>query len=245
MCILFAILSVACAQKAPAPLTERDPLPLLTRREIAPRHEVEKFTGGNGSYRFIDPSAQQPPKEPPFEADAQAVAAAQAWIAAHFGEMPSGVTLQVKTIDHSSSGRAAPAYDWDHGHTISFTELYRGIPTDSGAIIYITGRTSFNATIDLYEYFPVSGSERKIVSGEVASKSFRDLWVKAGHSLSADELAQWDRTVKPRLVYVWSPLTSELQTGAQTDKCTAPTWALDTEGRIMVDGQTGKIWEND
>lgn len=220
--------------------SETDSLPLLTRKLLQPITEQSKFDDSMGILNFRNSPKPRPPTEEPFATDAEAVNAAQAWIESHFGKLVPALRLELKHVDHSSSGGPTPRFDWDRGHTIVFKEIYRGIPTDGGAVIYITGRTKFSASISLYSYAPVAGSGKPLVTKQAAIAAWRTLLKQRGSA--SDVLARFDNGVQPHLLYVWSPLANRGSTG---EEFVVPTWALEQEDLYMVDGHTGKAWYND
>jgi Leucine-rich repeat (LRR) protein len=226
--------------------SESDFLPMLTGTLIRPTSEAANFD-------FVAPYCFEYPRgaytgatkprratEEPFPTDAEAVAAARAWIKAHFGELPRYTTLDVKRIDHSSSGRPKPAFDWDQGHTILLREKYRGIPVAGSALIYITGRTQFRASVTLRTFSPVPGSAKRVVDKETAVKAWRTKLEKRGADAAA--LAEFDKNAKPRLVYIGSPKSNPPDSKSDV---LAPTWAIDPDERMLVDGHDGAAWLND
>lgn len=218
-----------------------DELPLLTRTLIRPIRDAAEFSADLSSLKFPRERKPLPPTEKLFEKDDDAVAAARAWITAHFGELPQGISLEVQSIDHSSSGRPKPVSDWDQGHTINFREQYHGIPTDGFAVIYITGRTKFAATVKLHTYSPIPGSAKRIIDKPAAVKAWQDRIKEKGYDLKALGWYGYEKDAKPRLTYVWSNV-HYLKT--HTDVI-APTWALDRDDKFMVDGHSGVAWLND
>jgi len=227
----------------PHVLSESDRLPILVRKPIAPKTEADAFENESGGFRFPKAHSQPILKDEPFETDQEAVAAALTWLVNHFGDLPSGITLETKSILQSSSGRPAPEFEWDRGHTISFREIYNGIPTDSFALVYITGRSTFQATVELCMYEPVPGSAKMIVSKQAAVSAWRKVYEEKG--ADSNLLAQYDRRATPRLVYVWSTIANTAKKDEDDRELVSPTWTLDDEGIIMVDGHTGKTWVND
>ncbi len=131
--------------------SEADELPLLARTAIRPIKNAADFSILLGDILQY-PREPRPlrAKEEPFEKDADAIAAARAWITAHFGQLPQTISLEVTRIDRSPLGRPKPTFGLYEGHIIVFRERYHGLPTDSGPVIYIAGRTQFAATVELH-----------------------------------------------------------------------------------------------
>jgi hypothetical protein len=219
--------------------SEADELPLLLRTTIRPIKDAAEFAIEPCEIRYPREPRPPLPTEKPFEKDDDAVAAARAWITSHFGRLPQDISLEVTRIDHSSSGRPKPAFDWDQGHTIVFRALYRGLPTDSHAVIYITGRSRFGASLELHTFSPIPGTAQRIIDKAAALKAWRTRIKQSGEDAAA--LAACEKNGNPRLVYVWSP---KANVGGNS-RILAPTWALDREERFMVDGRTGIAWFND
>jgi hypothetical protein len=218
-----------------------DELPLLVQTLICPIKDAADFSKSLGGLKY--PRERRPvrPAEKPFEKDVDAVAAAKTWITAHFGQLPQDTLLVTTSIDHSSSGRSKPAFDWDEGHTIVFRETYNGIQTDSFAVIYITGQTRFNASVKLHTYTPIPGTAKRIVDKAVALKAWQDRIKEKGYDAKTLAGYGYERNAKPRLVYVWS----KVHYRQRHSDVIAPTWALGRESKLMVDGQTGLAWLND
>ena len=148
---------------APKNWTAEDHLPLLSGKLLRPIADAADFRIDENAVRYPRDPTPKPSGETPFPNDDDASAAARKWINAHFGPLPRAVSLEITGIQHSSSGRDKPAFEWDHGHTIAFREVYRGIPTGGFAIIYVTGRTHFSATVQLYSYEAIPDSAKAIV----------------------------------------------------------------------------------
>jgi hypothetical protein len=177
------------------------------------------------------------PKEVPFKNDKEAVEVATKWLTLHFGKLGTGVELSVIGIQHSSSGHEKPVYDWDFGHTISFTANYRGIRTDHGAVVYITGKTDISATVELFKYTTL-GKRRSLVS---AADSKKALLTRLSKQKNTVDLQKWIKSKKPELRFVWSPAAN-----AKVDyeyDVLAPSWMFGD--RYAVDGFTGAPWVND
>jgi hypothetical protein len=221
--------------------SEADELPLLARTTIRPIRNADEFSIEPGEIRYPREPRPLRATERPFEKDDDAVTAARAWITAHLGRLPKGTSLDVVRIDHSSSGRDKPAFGWDQGHTIVFREQYHGLPTDSTAVIYLAGRTQFDASLGLHTFSPIPGTAKRIVDKAAALKAWQDRIKEKGYSASVLAEYGYGKNAKPRLVYVWSKV-HYLQRHSDV---IAPTWALDREGKFLVDGHTGAAWLND
>jgi len=216
-------------------------LPLLVAKKMRPIADAGKFKD-DGYFKYLGKRDPQPPREEPFATDEAAIAAAQQWIVAHFGELPPHSSLKVKALDHSSSGRPQPAFDWDRGHTITFTQLFRGIPTDRFAVIYITGQTQFSASVSLCSFEPLPRSRKPVVNANVAIKALRDVYEKM--NVGPKFLAEFDKKAHAKMSYVWSPEANRDHLLDEIDVL-APTWVIDDEERLVVDAHTGKPWMND
>jgi hypothetical protein len=97
--------------------TEADPLPVLDRQLLGPvSKDPEHWTVDSTGVDFKRHSTPQVPTEAPFATDADAIAAAKAWIESNFGKPRQ--LLEAVSVDHSASGSPEPQYDWDRGHTI-------------------------------------------------------------------------------------------------------------------------------
>ena len=231
----------ATRQTKPVPnWTEKDELPLLRADRIKPVRDAESFGDVIGGLRLQYPKGggkPRPATEPPFSTDEQAVAAARAWLTAHFGHLQEGASLEVKTVYRSSSGRPKPANDSDIGHTIVFCEHFRGIPTDNYTTVCITGKTQISATVDIRRYTPVE-SPKRIVDAAAA----KEVWRKglAAHESTAATLDNLRRRRSQGLSSCGCP-----RAGFATDSTfLAPTWNVDG-GIMMVDGHSGEPWVND
>lgn len=221
--------------------TPEDELPLLRADLITPQRDSKLFAIEPNRVKYLQNSGVSSPiHEVPFLTDDQAVAAAKKWITRNFGKLPEDVCLKATRVLHSSSGRPKPAFDWDIGHTITLRAYYRGIPTDNTTVIYITGRTKITGTIDLRRYTPLK-TRGHIVDAEAAKRAWRK--VIAPRKDAAEVLKHLDTKTKPRLLFVWSPkANSDVKLSYDV---LAPTWVLDDEERIMVDGHSGNPWIND
>jgi hypothetical protein len=221
--------------------SERDELPRLNGQLMRPIRKADEFEIGNSSVRHPkNPQPVEPPTEPPYATDDAAVRAAMNWLRDHFGELPEGVTLKATEVLHSSSGREKPEFDWDVGHTIHLRAAYRGIPTEDGAVIYIRGKSQIHGTIFLRRYTPM-GMPRPVIEAAKAKDAWRR--IVAARENPEEALKQFEAQAKPRLMFVWS---SEANRDVQdSDWIVTPTWVLDDEELIMVDGHSGKPWFND
>jgi len=230
----------AAPQSAPrsSDWTAGDPLPLLERKLMLPVVELPEFKVSSDIVVYRRPP--MPPTESPFPTDDAAITAARSWIETSFGALPAGVSLEVKRINHSSSGREKPEFDWDHGHTIVFCEKYRGVATDGGAVIYLTGRTQFSASVFLFSYKTISGTAKTLVDKKDGVAAWRARFQQRPDA--KEILPQFDKKAAPKLKYVWSPPANR---GPDGRDVIAPTWVLDDEDTIMVDGHTGEAWFND
>jgi hypothetical protein len=219
-----------------------EPLPLLSCRGLKPILEDDEFTHRDGlSFDFPKKLNLKPPTEEPFSTDAEAVSAAVEWVVHHFGPIPPRTSIEVTRVLHSSSGSEKPRYSWDRGHTITLHQFYDKIPTEIGSVIYITGRTRFSGHVEMATIEPVRGSARKLVTKEAAVKAWRT--TGAGRGATKEELDKFEKRLKPRIEYVWSPTrNADLDDGPQIY---APTWVMIEGEPLMVDGHTGKPWVND
>jgi hypothetical protein len=224
------------------PRPNDDTLPLVVATRMQPIADGNNFKDDYGYFRYPAEPDPQPPKEEPFATDEAAIAAAQQWIVAHFGTLPPHTSLKVKSLEHSSSGHPRAAFDWDHGHTITFTQLFRGIPTDRFAVIYITGRTQFSASVSLCSFEPLPRSRKPVVNQNVAIKALRDVYEKM--NVGPKFLAEFDKTAHAKMSYVWSPEANRDHLLDDVDVL-APTWVINAEERLVVDAHTGKPWMND
>jgi hypothetical protein len=221
--------------------TSEDELPLLRADLIAPQKDAKLFAVERSRLRYPkERKTPTAPMEKPFQTDKQAVAAAQDWIQEHFGQLPEGVSLKATEVHRSSSGRSNPEFDWDVGHTIFLRAYYHGIPAYNVSIVYITGKTLINATIDLRRYTPLE-TRKHIVDASTAKRAWRK--IIAAREDSAETLKQFDANVKPTLSFAWSPAANN-DVGIEYDVL-APTWVLDEAELFMVDGHSGKPWLND
>jgi hypothetical protein len=180
----------------PSGWTKHDALPLLAAKRLRPIAEVENFRD-RSSFRYPREPDVRPPEEEPFDDDKDAIAAATAWIVAHFGQLPPHTSLEVRELNHSSSGREMPAFDWDRGHTVSFRQHFHGIPTDQYAVVYITGKTRFSASVSLSSFDSVPDSGKPIVSEGAAIKAWRDIYENQD---DRELLEEFDKTARARLV---------------------------------------------
>lgn len=219
--------------------SEFDELPLLERTLILPKSNKVGFAVSSLNVVFRGVPHAELIKEEPFQTDREAVDAAKAWILGIFGELPGYTTLELVEIAQSTSGSGKPRDDMDRGHTITFREKYRGIVTRGGAVIYIAGRSQFSACVFIYTYRSVPKSAKQIVDKATAIQKWRVQFERAG--ADATTLSQFDKKARPRLIYEWSSLANR---GTDASRV-APTWVLDDENRIMVDGQSGTPWTND
>jgi hypothetical protein len=221
--------------------SEADDLPLLAQAIIRPINPAEFSADIDEGFSYPRQPGPLHATEKPFEHDDDAVAAARSWITAKFGRLPQGVSLGVDRIDHSSSGRPEPAFGWDQGHTIVFREIYCGIPTDSGVVIYIAGKTKYAASVKLHAYSSIPGTAKRIVGKAAAVKAWEDRIKQKGYDATLLAQFGYQKNLKPRLVYVWSP---KYNVGGRSN-VVAPTWELGRDCKCMVDGQSGIAWLND
>ena len=239
--VVSFVLNRPAPQSAPQ-LPDDGKLPLLVATKLRPIADVGNFKDEYGYFKYTTEPDPQLPKEEPFATDEAAIAAAQQWIIAHFGELPAYTSLELKSLEHSSSGHPQSVHAWDRGHTISFRQTYRGMPTDKFAIIYITGRTQFSASVCLCSFAPLSNSAKPVVSAKFAIKALRDVY--EGMDIGSEFLAQFDNEATAILSYVWSPEANEVHS-LKTAAVLAPTWVIDNDERLLVDAHTGKPWMND
>jgi hypothetical protein len=217
--------------------SDADALPVLRQKLITPVAEVSKFKVSTSDVTFNE--IMEPKADDPFPSDEEAVVFARAWIERHFGRLPSSTSIAADKVLHSTSGHEQPAFDWDRGHTITFRERFHGMPTDGFAIVYVPGRNELSVHSHLYSYEPIPDSAKKVIKKDAAVAAWRALYAKRPDAKEA--LPVFDKKVSPKLKYVWSSVANR----GHDDDIIAPTWVLDDEGLLMVDGHTGEPWYND
>jgi hypothetical protein len=222
--------------------TKSGSLPLLVRKRVRPLVNAADFADESLYFRYPREPNTPPPTEEPFDTDEDAIAAAVKWLVDQFGELPPDTSLQVTSLEHSSSGHSKAVFDWDRGHTITFEQRFNGIPTDSHTVIYITGRTQFSASVSLCSFDPVPESRKEIVDEGVAIKALRDVYENA--KAGPEVLEQFDKKAHAKLEYLWSPKANQ-SSGLDEMNILAPTWVINGEKRVVVDGHSGKPWVND
>jgi hypothetical protein len=221
-------------------------LPVLARSLIHSIHSNPSFiiSGNQVSFAYGRPLDAERLAQPPYTSDADAVAAARLWINANFGEPPAGVSLRASTVHFTApvSGGAgrAPSPGNAEDCSIVFQERYRGICTDGYVVVHLARRTVFSASVSLFSYDVVPASAKVVVRKSTATDAW---WSRFQQLPDAQKIIrEFPRFGDPKLEYVWSPLANQ---GHDKNNLVAPTWVLDEEGKMMVDGHTGAVWFND
>jgi hypothetical protein len=223
----------AAAPPAPnAKSSEPTELPKLWADVLPPLRNRDRFefTYGSATVRM-----DGPPKangEEPFPTDADAIAYLRSWLTTHFGPLPEQTDLVVDRIQHSASGGDQPSYDWDKGHTVVFTQTWRGIRTDRTAVLYLRGRSEVDGSIDIARFTPVEGSQRDLLSPAAAQ-------LAVGRVLSALGQGQALPSKVPlTLTFIWE---SANETGERIRL--RPVWMLG-DGPFLIDAHTGEPGRN-
>lgn len=213
-------------------------LPRLRASMIKPRGGREGFTCLRHEVRYWDPKKRsKSDSEPTFPTDAEAQAAALQWIAVEFEPLPRGTSLRVSKVLHSASGNPAPKYDWDKGHTVVIQEVYNAIPTIGNASVYIAGKNIFKASTALYAFEP-EDSSRELLS---PARARRALMKAIAENSPGAYKGKVPETQQPKLEYDRDPHDNpDLEHDILT-----PTWIMDANGILKVNGFTGRFWVDD
>ena len=207
---------------------------------ILPTSKNELFAVSSTHVKFTEASGTKHVNEKPFDTDREAVDSARSWILRNFDKLPNHASLEAVELLRSASGSPKPQGETDRGHTVTFLEKFHGIPTQGGAIVYIAGpHPGLCEDLSLFipAYSKVRETNRRQDRGDTEMEGSA-----CERGAEKGTLFQFDKRAKPRLVYHWCPLSNR---GSDAPVVVAPTWVLDDENKIMVDGQSGKAWTND
>lgn len=216
----------------PAEPSEPTALPRLWAERLQPLRDPDRFDFTYGAAMVRLEGAPQATGEEPFATDADAIAYLRSWLQTHFGPLPEQTDLVVDRVQHSSSGGDQPSYDWDKGHTVVFTQTWRGIRTDRTTVLYLSGRSQVDGSIDLARFAPVEGSQRDLLSPAAAQLAVGRVLsaLGQGHLLPSG--------IQRTLTFLW-----ESETEAGDRMRLRPVWILG-EGPFLIDAHTGEPGRN-
>ena len=218
--------SASASPTPPAEPSEPTALPRLWADALPPLLDRDRFEFSDGTATlWLGPRSTQ---DAPFPTDAEAIAFLRSWLKAHFGPMPEETDLVVDRIHHSADGGDGPSEDLTPGHTVVFTQTWRGIRTDRASVLYLTGRSSVDGSISLARFTPVAESQRDLLTPPAAH-------LAVARVLSAlDQDHQPAAKVRRTLQYLYD---WRAKSGDRIQL--RPVWVLG-DGPFFVDAHTGE-----
>ena len=119
-------------------------------------------------------------------------------------------------------------------YRVSFQKFYRGVPTDEKSRVDVRNQSVETAEISLHQLAPIMGSDKELISMQLALRSIRDFAKKNGVPQRIDD-------ANLRLVFHTAVRTI---TEGKRELCQAPFWVSD-QIPIEVDALNGEVSENE